>query len=100
MANLIVLIGADHLLCWNHLFRNIRFAVRGFDGSTRLDEQYYKDEAAALFKSDSRSDYDRSFLVRSQNWSPLFTKYYRDNVHAKIEMIGKWQLEKRGTHNS
>ena len=87
-----VLPNVNLVLCWNHIKRDLRQWLRSHGASTQ-DLTVYMKDLDTLLNSDSKEEFDSSYISISSKWSDPLLAYFEKNLKRDIEChAGKWLL--------
>ncbi len=87
------------LLCWNHLFRDIRMWCHKH-GAPSSDIAVYIADIKRLFHSNNAADYDKLWKSLKVDWDASFAEYFCKEVHNFVDKsIGRWVLEANQVYN-
>ncbi|XP_060607618.1 uncharacterized protein LOC132759787 [Ruditapes philippinarum] len=87
------------LVCWNHIFSDIKFWVNKH-GGTSDDKKVYDMHVQDLLHSQSRQIFDTKYHELKQSWSEAFLTYFDDNIYNTIiQYSGRWILEENKLYN-
>ena len=88
----------DHVYCWNHVLRDIRFWLTRH-GAPSADISIYSDDVRSLLHSPTKEDYDVKFEKVTSKWDVIFLEYYLKEISPHISRFARWELEKKGIYN-
>ena len=84
------------LLCWNHLFRDVRLWCHKH-GASSSDITVYIADMKSLFHAKSVTEYDTLLQKFKRDWEALFEEYFRkkfmDTYTIRL-VAGFWRLIK------
>lgn len=87
------------LVCWNHIFSDIKFWVNKH-GGTSDNKKVYDMHVRDLLHSQSRQIFDTKYHELKQSWSEAFLNYFNDNIYDTIiQYSGRWILEDSKLYN-
>ena len=87
------------LLCWNHLFRDVRLWCHKH-GASSSDITVYIADMKSLFHAKSATEYDTLLQKFKRDWDALFEEYFRKEIHGYVHnSIGRWVLEANKVYN-
>ena len=99
------------LLCWNHIFRDVRTWCRKHGaqsvrtwchkhGAQSSDITIYVTDLKKLFHMKTPELYENLFHDLKKDWDSSFEEYYRKEIHSYVHSsIGCWVLEENKVYN-
>ena len=88
----------QHVFCWNHVIRDVRFWLTKH-GAPSTDISIYLDDIRSLFHSPSKHTYETKLANLRAKWDVVFNDYYTKEIHPEIDVFGRWKLEEKGIYN-
>ena len=67
------------LICWNHIFNDIKFWINKH-GGTSDDRKVYDMDIRALLHCESLDMYNSMYIDLKQKWSESFVCYFDENI--------------------
>ena len=87
------------LLCWNHIFRDVRTWCHKH-GAQSSDITIYVTDLKKLFHTKTPELYENLFHDLKKDWDSSFEEYYRKEIHSYVHSsIGRWVLEENKVYN-
>ena len=94
-----VLPNTQVLLCWNHIFRDLKFWLSKHNG-TADDKKAYDINVRTLINCETKEQFHEKFEQVKQKWSQPMLIYFEENLlGAILEHSGRWVLEKCENYN-
>ena len=84
------------LLCWNHIFRDVRFWLLFESVKLQQEKFLYLDDISQLFHSSSEAEYSEKLEEHSITWDSAFHQYYIEKIHPDMSKTCRWALEPLG----
>ncbi len=72
-----------HLLCWNHLLKNVKRWLKSHGAST-AEIQSYIDNLRTLFHQETEEKYNYHLKELRKKWSQPFLQYFMTEIHKKV----------------
>ena len=82
-----VLLNIPHVLCWNHLFHDVRYWLQKH-AAPSADIVTYIGDARSLFHSPTEEVYSNQLSATQRTWDTQFEQYYTREIHTNINSGG------------
>ena len=87
------------LLCWNHIFRDVRTWCHKH-GAQSSDITIYVTDLKKLFHTKTPELYENLFHDLKKDWDSSFEEYYRKEIQSYVHSsIGRWVREENKVYN-
>ena len=93
-----ILPNAQVLLCWNHIFRDLKFWLSKHNA--KPDDKKAYDLNVRTLNCETREHFFEKFDQLKQKWSQPMLVYFEENLlEAILDHSGRWVLEKCDVYN-
>ena len=86
------------LLCWNHIWQDIKQWVRSHNG-TSDDIHVYLDHIMKLLKSENEAEFEENYKILSMKWSKEFLEYFQVNKGDLMKFAARYNIEPWNIYN-
>lgn len=89
-----------HVLCWNHMLKDVEVWVTNHEGCVS-DRKVYVNNIHSLLDSNSEQEFHNSYETLRQKWSKPFLQYFESKLKSNIlEKRGRWILSDLGIYTT